>query len=233
MKTAQLKLGDVVVGVTLKDIKNIHLSVYPPTGHVKVAAPSRMRLDVIRAYVISKLAWIRKQQRKFKNQEREAPRDYVSRESHYFLGKRYLLKVVEVDGPPKIMLKHRTIVMQIRPGTSREKRKSIMDKWYRNQLKEVVAPLINKWERRMKVRVKGFGIRRMRTKWGSCNTQSRRILLNLELAKKASELVEYVIVHELAHIVERRHNDRYVALLNMMFPHWNRLRHELNRLPIS
>jgi predicted metal-dependent hydrolase len=228
----RLKLGNVVVEVTLKDIKNIHLSVYPPTGHVKVAAPSRMRLDVIRAYVISKLGWIRKRQTKFRNQEREAPRDYVSRESHYYLGKRYLLKVVEVDAPPKIILKHRTIVMQVRPGTSKAKRKFIMDQWYRSQLKEIVTPLISKWEKRMKVRVAGFGIRKMKTKWGSCNTDAKRILLNLELVKKPIHIIEYIVVHELIHLKERKHNAKFQANLDVFLPDWRALKERLNILPL-
>lgn len=227
------KLGDMVVEVVQKDIKNIHLSVYPPTGHVKVAAPNRMSVDVIRAYVISKLTWIRKQQNKFRNQEREAPRDFVSRESHYFLGKRYLLKVIEHDAAAKIVLKHRTLELYVRPGTSKARKKELLQEWYRDRLKQLIPSLISKWERKMKVTVSDFGVRRMKTKWGTCNQEAKRIWLNLELAKKPVECLEYIIVHEMVHLLERRHNERFLVYLNDHLPGWRLVRQELNRLPLS
>jgi len=229
---ANIRLGEMAVEVVQKDIKNIHLSVYPPNGRVKVAAPRRMSQDVIRAYLISKLSWIRKQQTKFCNQEREAPRDYVSRESHYYLGKRYLLKVIRHAGPARIVLKHQIIEMYVKPRTTKAKRKELLQEWYRNQLRQLVPPLIEKWERRMKVKVKEFGIRRMRTKWGTCNAQAKRIWVNLELAKKPVECLEYIVVHEMVHLMERRHNERFMAYLNHYMPGWKRIREELNRLPV-
>src|SRR5690606_18515486 len=229
---ANIRLGEMAVEVVQKDIKNIHLSVYPPNGRVKVAAPRQMSQDVIRAYLISKLSWIRKQQTKFRNQEREAPRDYVSRESHYYLGKRYLLKVIKHAGPARIVLKHQIIEMYVRPSTAKAKRKELLQEWYRNQLRQLVTPLIEKWERRMKVKVKEFGIRRMRTKWGTCNAQAKRIWVNLELAKKPVECLEYIVVHEMVHLMERRHNERFMAYLNHYMPGWKRIREELNRLPV-
>lgn len=229
---ANIRLGEMAVEVVQKDIKNIHLSVYPPNGRVKVAAPRQMSQDVIRAYLISKLSWIRKQQTKFRNQEREAPRDYVSRESHYYLGKRYLLKVIKHAGPARIVLKHQIIEMYVRPSTAKAKRKELLQEWYRNQLRQLVPPLIEKWERRMKVKVKEFGIRRMRTKWGTCNAQAKRIWVNLELAKKPVECLEYIVVHEMVHLMERRHNERFMAYLNHYMPGWKRIREELNRLPV-
>lgn len=229
---ANIRLGEMAVEVVQKDIKNIHLSVYPPNGRVKVAAPRRMSQDVIRAYLISKLSWIRKQQTKFRSQEREAPRDYVSRESHYFLGKRYLLKVIKHAGPARIVLKHQIIEMYVRPRTAKAKRKELLQEWYREQLRQLVPPLIEKWERRVKVKVKEFGIRRMRTKWGTCNAQAKRIWVNLELAKKPVECLEYIVVHEMVHLMERRHNERFMAYLNHYMPGWKRIREELNRLPV-
>lgn len=229
---ANIRLGEMAVEFVQKDIKNIHLSVYPPNGRVKVAAPRQMSQDVIRAYLISKLSWIRKQQTKFRNQEREAPRDYVSRESHYYLGKRYLLKVIKHAGPARIVLKHQIIEMYVRPRTAKAKRKELLQEWYREQLRQLVPPLIEKWERRVKVKVKEFGIRRMRTKWGTCNAQAKRIWVNLELAKKPVECLEYIVVHEMVHLMERRHNERFMAYLNHYMPGWKRIREELNRLPV-
>jgi predicted metal-dependent hydrolase len=229
---SRFKLGDVHVEVVQKDIKNIHLSVYPPTGHVKVAAPNRMNLDVIRAYIISKLGWIKKQQTKFRKQERESPRDFVSRESHFFMGKRYLLKVIEHDAPRRVTLKHRTVEMHLRPRTSKVKRKELLQDWYREKLREAAAPIISKWEQKMKVTVDEFGIRRMKTKWGTCNPRARRIWLNLELAKKPVECLEYIIVHEMVHLLERNHNERFIAYLNHHMPAWRNVKIELNRLPL-
>ena len=184
IKNQQIKLGNICLDVVQKDIKNIHLSVYPPTGRVRIAAPLRMDLDAVRVFAISKLGWIRKHQDKFRNQSREAPREYITGESHYYLGRRYLLKVIEHNAPPKVVLKHETIEMYIRPDTDLEKRGKILDEWYRRRLKEIAPGMIAKYEKAMKVKVDEFGIRKMKTKWGSCNIEAKRIWLNLELAKK-------------------------------------------------
>lgn len=228
----RFRLGDVTVELVQKDIKNIHLSVYPPTGRVKVAAPTRMAPDVIRAYVISKLGWIKKQRVKFRKQEREAPRDFVSRESHYYMGRRYLLKVIEHEGPGRIVLKHRTIEMYVRPSTPRVKKQELLQEWYRQRLKEAIPPIIAKWEKELNVRVAQFGIRKMRTKWGTCNPVTKRIWINLELAKKPVECLEYIVLHEITHLLERNHNERFVALLNHYMPSWQHVKEHLNRLPI-
>ena len=227
----QIELGNIKIDVELKDIKNIHLSVYPPDGNVKIAAPARMELDTIRVFAINKLKWIRKQQEIFRNQEREAPRDYITKESHYFQGKRYLLKVIEHNSPPKLVLKHSHIEMYIKLDTVREKRKEIIDEWYRSQLKLVVPKLIEKWEDKIGVQSNEYGIKKMRTKWGTCNTEAKRIWINLELAKKPLDCLEYIIVHELVHLLERSHNDKFVALMNEHMPKWRFHREELNRLP--
>lgn len=229
----EIQLGDITVEVTQKDIKNVHLSVYPPFGHVKIAAPNRMELDTIRIYAISKLSWIRKQQAKIKAQKREAPREYVTKESHYYLGKRYLLKVIEHNSSPIVKLKHNTIELYIRPETDTAKRKEILDDWYRKQLKELVPKYISKWEKEMKVKVNEFGIKKMKTKWGTCNIAAHRIWLNLELAKKPITCLEYIIIHEMTHLLERNHNSRFVALMNSFLPNWKEVKEELNRLPVS
>jgi predicted metal-dependent hydrolase len=229
----QIELGNIKIDVEQKDIKNIHLSVYPPDGKVRIAAPQRMDLDTIRVYAISKLQWIKKQQESFKNQERETPREFLTKESHYFLGKRYLLNVIEEKAKPKVILKHQTIELYVRPDSSIEKRKQVLDSWYRAQLKEKIPPIIEKWERKIGVRCLEFGIKKMRTKWGTCNTEAKRIWLNLELAKKTPECLEYIIVHELVHLVERSHNERFRKLMNEFMPKWKFYRDELNRLPFS
>lgn len=226
-------LGEISIEVELKDIKNIHLSVYPPKGRVRIAAPSRMNLDTIRIYAISKLSWIKKQQKKFQAQIREAPREYLTKEGHYYLGSRYLLKVIEHDAPPLVSIKHKTIQLFVRPDTDMQKKHAIMDEWYRSQLKEIVPPLIAKWEKVMGVSLNEFGIKKMKTKWGTCNKDAKRIWLNLELAKKPFHCIEYIIVHELVHLLERNHNDKFIAYMNHYLPEWKHLKNELNKLPVS
>ena len=229
----QLKLGDITIDVVQKDIKNIHLSVYPPTGRVRISAPSRMDLDTIRVFAVSKLGWIKKQQLKLRNQERETSREFINRESHYYNGKRYLLKIVEQKSAPKVVLKHSTIELYVRPEADVLKRKFVLDEWYRGKLKETVPGLIATWEKRMNVQVNEFGIKRMKTKWGTCNRQANRIWLNLELAKKPPECLEYIVVHEMVHLLERNHNDRFIALLTEFMPKWRFYKDELNRLPVN
>lgn len=229
----QIKLGDIIAEVELKDIKNVHLSVYPPKGRVRIAAPRRMSLDTIRIYVISKLGWIKQQQQKFRSQQREAPREFLTKESHYYLGSRYMLKLTEQEAAPAISIKHKTIEMRVRPGTDVEKRRMLMDEWYRARLKEMLPEMIAKWEKRMQVSVAEFAIRKMKTKWGTCNREARRIWLNLELAKKPLHCIEYIVVHEMVHLLERNHNDRFIAYMNRFLPEWKELKKELNRLPVS
>ncbi|MDD4592551.1 MAG: SprT family zinc-dependent metalloprotease [Parabacteroides sp.] len=232
-KVEQLQLGDIVIDVEQKNIKNIHLSVYPPDGRVRIAAPLRIDLDTIRVYALSKLKWIKKQQAKFRAQDREAPREFLNRESHYYNGKRYLLKVVEVEAAPKIELEYSTIVLYVRPGADTKKRQHIMDEWYRAQLKMVLPVLIEKWEQTLNVKVHAFGIKKMKTKWGSCNCEAKRIWLNLELAKKPPECLEYVVVHEMVHLLERKHNEIFTAYMNEHLPKWRFYKEELNRLPVK
>lgn len=228
----QLQLGDIIIDVEQKNIKNIHLSVYPPSGKVRIAAPLRMDMDTLRVYALTKLGWIRKQQAKIIGQNREAPREFLNRESHYYKGKRYLLKVVELDAKPNIELKHSTLVLYVRPGTPTEKRQAIIDEWYRAQLKKVLPALILKWEKTLNVKVDEFGIKKMKTRWGTCNREAKRIWLNLELAKKPLECLEYIVVHEMVHLLERRHNSIFIAYMNQFLPKWRFYKDELNRLPV-
>jgi len=229
----QITLGDICVDVVHKDIKNLHLSVYPPTGRVRIAVPLRMDLDNVRIFALSKLGWIKKQQNKFKGQEREAPRDYITRESHYYLGKRYLLKVIENKAPPKVVIKHGTIEMYLRPNTSIFKRQKVLDEWYRQRLKEIIPLIIAQYEKKMNVRVGEFRVKKMKTKWGTCNIEARRIWINLELAKKHQHYVEYIVVHEMTHLLERRHNERFISYLERFMPEWRSCKEELNRSALS
>ena len=229
---AQIQLGDTVVDVVRKDIKNVHLSVHPPTGKVTIAAPAHMSLDTIRVFAITTLAWIRQQQTKLQEQEREAPREFLDRESHYVWGKRYLLKVIEIDQPPTIELKHNQMHLRVRPGTSQAKCQAIMEEWYRQQLRAAVPPLLAKWQPLMGVKVSRIFVQRMKTKWGSCNPHTHSIRLNTDLAKKPGECLEYIVVHELTHLLEPTHNARFIALMDQFMPKWQSHRQALNRLPV-
>jgi predicted metal-dependent hydrolase len=229
---AKIDLSGISVEVIKKDIRNVHLSVYPPTGKVRISAPLRMNLDTIRVFVISKLGWIRQQQRKVREQEREPLREYLDRESHYVWGKRYLLKVIENDAAPRIELKHSQLVLQVRPATGEEKRQAILDEWYRAQLKAAIPLLIAKWEPLMCVKVERFFVQRMKTKWGSCSPRVANIRLNTDLARKPRECLEYIVVHEMAHLLEPTHNSRFMALMDLFMPTWRFHRAALNRLPV-
>lgn len=228
----QIHLGDIAVDVVLKSIKNIHLSVYPPQGKVRIAAPLRMDLDTIRVFAVSKIGWIKQQQKKLRSQAREASREYLDRESHYVWGKRYLLKLVEQDAPPHVALKHSTLHLYLRPGADDTKKQSVLDEWYRQQLKEETRALIEKWAPHMGVEAPAFTARKMKTKWGSCTPAAKSILVNLELAKKPLECLEYIVVHELTHLLEPTHNSRFIALMTQFMPKWRFYRDELNRLPV-
>jgi len=228
----KIELGEIAVDVVKKDIKNVHLSVYPPTGKVRISAPLRMDLDTIRVFAISKLGWIKQQQKKVKEQEREPPREYLDRESHYLWGRRYLLKLIEKDATPEVELKHNQLLLQTRPAASQEKKQAVLEEWYRAQLKEAVPPLIAKWEPLMGVKMEGFFVQRMKTKWGSCSPGSASIRLNTDLAKKPRECLEYIVVHEMAHLLEPTHNSRFMALMDLFMPNWQFYREVLNRLPV-
>ena len=230
---SQIKLGDIAVDVELKDIKNVYLSVYPPTGRVRITAPKHMNLDTVRVFAISKLAWIQKQQQKHREQERETFREYLDRESHYVWGKRYLLRIVEVDAAPAVELNARNMILRIRPAASVEARVAIISMWYREQLKSAVPGLLAKWEPIIGVSVERFYVQKMKTKWGSCNPARRSIRLNTDLAKKPAYLLEYVLVHELTHLLEKTHNHRFTALMDKFMPQWRDYREMLNTSPLT
>ncbi|NLG17607.1 MAG: M48 family metallopeptidase [Fibrobacter sp.] len=230
--TEEIRLGSISIAVTRKNIKNVHLSVYPPDGRVKLAAPVSTRLEVARAYAASKLSWIREQQQKLQNQARETPRQYIGRESHYLWGRRYLMKVVYKDEKPSVKLDHKRIILCVRPGFDKAKRAEIIHAWHRSLLHKTVPQLINKWEQKLGVSVSGYFLQRMKTKWGSCNHRVGHIRLNTELVKKPKDLLEYVIVHEMVHLVEPTHSDHFTALMDKYYPSWREAREELNELPL-
>lgn len=229
----RIVLGEVQIETVYKAVKNVHLTVHPPNGRVTLVAPTGTWPEVARAYAISKLAWIRQQKAALKAQARETPRQHVTRETHYLWGRRYLLRVVELDAKPHVKLDHKHITLQVRPGSSAEKRAEVMHEWHKLLLHEVVPSLIQKWERKLKVSVSGYFLQRMKSKWGSCNYAAGNIRLNTELVKKPKDLLEYVILHEMAHLLEPTHNDRFIALLERHYPGWREARVELNELPLA
>ena len=228
-----IELGDIFITVTRKSVKNVHLTVHPPEGRVTLVAPTGTRLEVARAYAISKLNWIRAQQQQLHAQVREAPRQLVDRETHYVWGRRYLMTVIERDERPSVKLEPQKITLYVRPGSTKDKRAQVLGDWHRKLLHEFVNPVIKKWEQKLQVRVSGYFLQRMKTKWGSCNHRAKNIRLNTELVKKPKDLVEYVIVHEMAHLIEPTHNERFISILEDNFPHWREARAELNELPIA
>lgn len=231
--TEVLKLGDIAIELILKEVKHTHLSVHPPEGRVTLIAPTGTHTDVARAYASSKLAWIRSQQAKFAAQARETPRQFVTRESHYLWGKRYLLTVEERDSKPEVKLDHRRIRLRVRTGGTEATRAKVMHEWHKSLLHKTVPQLIAKWESRLGVQVSRYFLQRMKTKWGGCNPRRGHIRLNTELVKKPKDLLEYVVVHELLHLIEPTHSEQFVALLDEHYPTWREARQELNQLPLS
>ncbi len=231
---SKITIGNLSIDVIKKDIKNLHLGVYPPDGRVRIAAPLKTADDSVRLYAVSKLKWIKNQRKKFQEQERLPKREFISGESHYFQGKRYLLNVIEHHAPPRIEIKKKKYIdLYVRPETNRAKRQAIFNDWYRQYLKTEIPTLVEKWEKRLETEVIHFTVRKMKTKWGSCNPITRRILINLELAKKPPQCLEYIIVHEMIHFFERHHNDRFIRLLNQYLPGWRGIQKELNDFPLE
>lgn len=228
-----IELGDVLVELTFKAVRNVHLAVHPPAGHVTLVAPTDTRLDVARAYAVTRLPWIRRQQARFRGQAREVPLRFVERESHYLWGRRHLLSVVERDVKPRVTVDHRRIVLTVRPGSGIAKRRDVMQAWYRLQLHRAIPPLIASWERKLGVVVSRYYLQRMRTRWGACNHRAGTIRLNTELVKKPRDLLEYVIVHEMLHLIEPTHSNRFLELLDGCYPTWREARAELNELPLA
>lgn len=231
--TETIYIGDVAVEVTLKAVQNVHLSVHPPTGRVTLVAPTNTRLEVARAYAISKLSWIRAQQTNLQTQARESFPQFVERESHYVWGRRYLLTICYAEVKPFVTVDHKRLTLTVRPGSSPEKRTEVMHEWHKSLLHTVVPTLIQKWEAKLGVKVQGYFLQRMKTKWGSCNYQAGHIRLNTELVKKPKDLLEYVIVHEMLHLLEPTHSQRFFDLLSLHYPAWQEARAELNELPLA
>jgi predicted metal-dependent hydrolase len=232
--SGRLQIGSMEVMVVRKPIKNLHLSILPPDGKIRVSSPLGLKDDVIRTLIATRIPWIRKQKAKFEAQERQTKREYVSGESHYFLGKRYRLEVVYENTSARVSLKNKNmIILQVPPGSSLVRREQALLDWYRNELRHISNELLETWQKRIEVSVESWGIKRMKTRWGTCNQKARRIWLNLELAKKPLASIEYVVVHELVHLIEKKHNDRFVNLMTSHLPKWRSSKEELNRLMLA
>ncbi len=233
-ESSRLIVAGIPVEVVRKDIRNLHLGVYPPHGRVRVAAPLVISEDAVRLAVIDKLAWIKQQRRQFQGQPRQSRREMVNGESHYFQGRRYRLTVWERDAPPRVSLRGLgTLELQVRPDTTADQREALLQRWYRDQLRRALPPLLDTWQNTLEVELAGWGIRRMKTRWGGCNPQARRAWFNLELAKKPPQCLEYIVVHELSHLRVRRHDAEFVALLDRHLPSWRSLKALLAREPLG
>jgi predicted metal-dependent hydrolase len=230
----KITVNGLQIEIIRKEIKNLHLGVYPPNGRVRVAAPTRVSNEAVRLAVIDKLGWIKRQQARFGNQARQSRREMISGETHYFLGRRYRLRVVSNQEPPKILIRNKsTIELHVGPQADADKRERILQRWYRQQLKELVPPLLEKWQQALDVQVLECSIKKMKTKWGSCNPDAGRVWLNLELVKKPVQCLEYLVVHELTHLIERHHNDAFISIMDKHLPQWRLHRAELNRAPLA
>lgn len=228
-----MMVAGIRVEVLRKEIKNLHIGVYPPAGRVRVAAPLLLDDEAVRLAVISRLGWIRRQQAAFSQQERQSPREYVSGESHYFRGRRYRIEVIERRGPVSIAFRNNTVLtMHVPPGTNAEKRAGLLDRWYRNQLRAEIPGLLDKWLPKVGVPAPDVRIKKLKTLWGSCNADAGRVWLNLELIKKPQPCLEFILVHELAHLIERHHDDRFLAIMDRVMPSWRAYREDLNRAPL-
>ncbi|HBS05920.1 MAG TPA: metal-dependent hydrolase [Leptospiraceae bacterium] len=228
-----LAIGDIQIDVTHKDIRNVHLTVHPPAGAVRVSVPKGMDLERVRVFAISKLDWIKEQQVKVRSQDREPIREYIDRESHYLWGKRYLLELIETSGRPRIEITGNRMLMKGRPNLPLDRRKAVLDEFYRSEIRTAALPMIDKWAPKLGVSVERLQVRRMRTRWGSCTPARRSILLNTELARKPLDCLEYIVVHEMSHLIERTHSHRFREILNKWMPGWEHIRDRLNQLPIA
>jgi predicted metal-dependent hydrolase len=230
----KITVNGLPVEIVRKEIKNLHLGVYPPHGRVRVAAPLRVSDNAVRLAVIGKLGWIKRQRARFDSQPRQSEREMVSGETHYFLGQRYRLRVINYDGPAKVIVRNgSTIDLHVRREFNAAQREQVLQRWYRQQLKDLIPPLLQKWQSALNVEVREWAIKKMKTKWGACNNKAGRIWLNLELAKKSVPCLEYIIVHELIHLLERHHNDTFTVLMNQYLPQWRSRRAELNAAPLA
>lgn len=225
-------IDDIEIELIKKNIRNLHLSVLPPDGRVRISAPKDLNDESVRLFAISKLSWIKKQRAVFRKQERQSKRDFVSGESHYYLGQRYLLNVIYTNRRKQgVEVRNKTYLdLFVRNNVTKEQRQKVMREWYRSELKALIPPLIGKWEPIIGVKVKSWGVRLMKTRWGSCNTSAKRIWLNLELAKKTPACIEYIVVHEMTHLLERLHNDEFIIYMDRFLSNWRSTKAELNGL---
>jgi predicted metal-dependent hydrolase len=231
---AQIVVGGLKVDVVRKPIKNLHLGVYPPHGRVRVAAPLAVSEDAVRLAIVTRMGWIKRQRAKFEAQPRQSERSYVTGESHYFLGQRYRLNLVEGARVGHVHVRNsRSLDLHVRTNSDQASRERVFMTWYREELRSRLAPLVEKWAAVMEIQMPAWGIKKMKTKWGTCNTEARRIWLNLELIKKPPQCLEYIVVHELAHFFERSHSDRFVSTMDKAMPTWRLVRDELNAEPLS
>lgn len=229
-RTSIITVSNLQIETVRKDIKNIHLGVYPPYGRVRISVPLKTSDETMRLFIISKIPWIKKQKDRFSKQERQTRREYVTGESHYFFGKRYLLNVHKISKQPKIEIVKKThLELYVKPNTAVEQKQRIFEKFYHNELEKIIPKLILKWEKKVGVKAKEVKIKKMKTKWGTCNSKDKRIWLNLELAKKPLHCIDYVFVHELVHIIERKHSERFLQLLESAYPKWQQSKDELNQ----
>jgi predicted metal-dependent hydrolase len=230
----QISIAGIEIDIIRKNIKNMHLAVYPPKGRVRLAVPLDTNEERIRLFAISKLSWIKKNQTKFSKQRREFPREYVTGETHYYFGHRFKMNIIKHQGRSKVVIRNKKYLdLYVKPDSTLEQRERLLREWYRKQLKELVPTLFKKWENIINVKAEDWRIKQMRTKWGTCNIEAKRIWLNLELAKKPIGCIEYIIAHELTHFLERHHNDRFVALMDQFMPDWRECRERLNELPVG
>jgi predicted metal-dependent hydrolase len=234
IERSRITVNGLPVQIFRKAIKNLHLGVYPPNGRVRVAAPLAVSDHAVRLAVIGKLGWIKRQKARFAGQTRQSKREMVSGESHYYLGRRFRLRIVAHDGRPQVIVRNKTTMeLHVRHRTTAEYRERVLLRWYRRRLRELIPPILEKWQVILGVQPAVWGIKKMKTRWGTCNVDARRIWLNLELIKKPVQCLEYIVVHELAHHIERHHNDRFIALMDKHLPHWRAHRQMLNAEPLS
>lgn len=226
-----MKIGSIDVAVARKDIKNLHISVMPPNGEVRVSAPFDASDDRIRMAVAGRLAWIRKHQNIYNSQERIGAREIVSGESHYLWGERYLMRVI--NGIGGVAIKHNKMILSVRDSGNFESKKRVLEKFYRNELRIKIAKMLEIWETKIGVKSSSLRILKMKTKWGSCNIKYGNIVINYELAKKPLECLEYIVVHELVHMLERHHNKNFIAYMDRFLPNWRTIKNMLNALPLE
>jgi predicted metal-dependent hydrolase len=230
----QIEVSGIPIEIVRKDIKNLHLGVYPPNGRVRAAVPLRLDDEAVRLAIVARLGWIRRQQERFAIQQRQSQREMITGESHYVQGRRYRLDVIEHEASPSVRLRNNTTLeLRVRPGSDRARREAVLYQWYRQQLRAQIPALVAKWEAILGVHVAEWGIKKMKTRWGTCTIEARRIWLNLELVKKPPACLEYILVHEMVHLLERHHNERFQALMDQFLPQWQVHRDELNRSPLA